>query len=193
MEENKNKKNVIIGLIAVVAIVIVLFAVVKLFMPSPEKTVKKFCKYMNKGEISKAFELVDFESMYVLSELEEDEYEDYAKEYKDFKDDEDEQEEYEDGMEYIDEIIEELEEKAEEYDKFSVELDKISSTKKEGKKIWKVKAKVDYKFEYEDEDIDTDENEKLEFYVIKKGMKYYIATGDGLETLMSAGSYGYYY
>ena len=194
MEENKlnsNKKNAIIGLVALVVLVLVVVLGVKLIGPSPAKTVKKFCKYMNDGKVSKAFELVDFESMYVLTELDGD-YEDYAEEYKEFKDDDDAQEEFEEGLEYLEEMVESLEEDIGDYDEFAVEVDEIKSTKKEGKKIWKVKAKVDYKMEYEDEYIDVDEKENLEFYVIKKGMKYYVAGGKGLTTLMSGGSYSYY-
>lgn len=196
MEENNNivsnKKNAIIGIVAIAVVVLIVILGVNLLGPSPAKTVKKFCKYMNEGEVSKAFELVDFESVYVLSELDEDEYEDYKKEYKDFKDDDDAQEEFEEGMEYIEEMVETLEDSISDYDEFSVEVDEIKSTKKEGSKIWKVKAKIEYKMEYEEEYIDEDEKETLEFYVVKKGMKYYLAGGDGLSTIMAVGSYSYY-
>ena len=43
--------------------------------------------------------------------------------------------------------------------------------------------------EYEDEYIEENETETLEFYVVKQGLKYYIAGGNGLTTLMSGGAY----
>lgn len=186
MEENKtnSKKNAIIGLVAVVAIILVVVLLVKLVGPSPAKTVKKFCKYMNDGEVAKALELVDFESVYVLSDLDEDEYEDYAEEYKDYKDDDDRVEEYEDFMDDYDEYVEELEDYIGEFDEYSLEVKEIKSTKKEGKNIWKVKAKIKYTMEYEDYYIDESDTETLEFYVVKKGMKYYIVEGSGMNTLM---------
>lgn len=179
MEENKtnSKKNAIIGLVAVVAIILVVVLLVKLVGPSPAKTVKKYCKLMNKGEVAKAFELVDLESMYVLMGMDEDEYEDYAEELKDFKDDEDEYEEYEEGVEDFEETIEELEDEFSDLDEYKLEVKEIKDTKKEGKNIWKVKAKVKFVMESEYDEID--KTETVEFYVVKKGLKYYIAAGDG--------------
>ena len=65
MEENKNsnKKNAIIGLVAIVAVVLVLVVLFKLVGPSPAKTVKKYCKLMNKGE------LLDVDQDYILTLL----------------------------------------------------------------------------------------------------------------------------
>lgn len=186
MEENNsgNKKNVIIGLVAVAVIVLVAVLLFKLVGPSPAKTVKKYCKLMSKGEVAKAFKLVDTESMYVLSDLDEDDYEDYAKELKDFKKDDDEYEEYEDGIEDFEEQIEDMEDGYEDFEEFEIEVKDVKSTKKIGKNIWKVKAKV--KMVVETEDDEFDETDTVEFYVVKKGLSYYVAGGDGLVGTMSA-------
>lgn len=173
---NSNKKNAIIGLVAVVAVILVIILGINLFGSSPEKVLKKYCKYLSKGDFSKAYDLVDFESSYVLASLDEDEYEDFNDELKDFKDSDD-YEDFEDDMEDLDEYIEELEEDFEDFDKFDIELKEVKSSKKvKGtKNLYKVKAKIKYKIEIND--YDSSDTETMEIYMIKKGMKYYLVQG----------------
>lgn len=182
MEENNvntNKKNAIIGLVAIVVVVLVVILGINLFMPSPKKVLKNYCKYISDEEFDKVVELMDFEGLTVLAGLDEDEYEDFNDELKDFKDS-DEYEDFEDSLDDTkDATIEMLEYSFEYIDEFEVKLKEVKSSEKvKGtKNLYKVKAKVEVTAEYEGEEMD--ETSTMTFYMMKKGFKYYIVGTEG--------------
>lgn len=116
----------------------------------------------------------------VLSDLDEEDYEDFWTEYKEYlKSDEYEEfkEEYEDEKEdTLDEMQESFDDMKEELKdddiKYSMKVKEIKSVKKEGKNLFKVKAKIEV--EYDDEE----DSSTMTFYVMKKGTKCYIVGGD---------------
>lgn len=183
MEENNNvmnnKKNAIVGLVAVVVVVLVVVLGASLFLPSPKKVIKKYCKYMNDGDFDKVIDLMDFEGVAVFSKLDEEDYEDFDDELKDFKDSDD-YEEFEDELEDgKDEMVDILESSFEYYDEFEMELKEVKSSKKvKGtKSLYKVKAKVKVKAEYDGEE--ESDTSTMTFYMRKKGLNYYIVGSEG--------------
>jgi hypothetical protein len=60
---------------------------------------------------------------------------------------------------------------------YKVKVKKIKKVEKVGKNLYKVKAQI--KYEYDDED----GTKTVSFYVMKKGLSYYIVGGDLSSTL----------
>jgi hypothetical protein len=169
----KAKKNIIIG---VLIVLLVVFLFCKIFVGSPKKEVKSFVSAYNSANVKKMYNKVDWAGYLALKNLDEDDYEDFWDEYKDVKD----SDEYEDFKETLeenrDDAIEDLKDELEDLD-YKVKVKKIKKVEKVGKNLYKVKAQLKYE---EDDDTDTD---TFTFYVMKKGLKYYMVGGGAVETL----------
>ena len=169
----EKKKWLLIGVIAIIAICVIynVFFNVK---AKAKKVVKQYIAAVNKADAKKLIKLSDPYGVYVFGTLDEDEYDDFWKEYKDFikeKDDDydDVKDDYEDSLDKdsIKKAKENLEDMMEDR---SIKVKKIKSVKKEGKNLYKVKAKIKA---VEDDDERTSD---MEFYVMKKGLNCYIVS-----------------
>ena len=131
---------------------------------------------MNKGDVKKMIKSTDPYGTYVFGKLDKDEYEDFWNEYKDFikekDDDYDEvKENYEDSLDK-DEIKDAKDSLEDLMDDTSIKVKKISSVKKVGKNLYKVKAKIEVKYD------DDKKTESQDFYVMKKGLNCYIVSSE---------------
>ena len=109
--------------------------------------------------------LVDMAGSAVYTEMvfNDDDLEDFYEEYKDYV----KSDEWKDAEEELDDFMEDaIDEIEEPDDDEKIKIKKFKDVKKEGKNLWKIKVEVE---------ID-DDDKKLEFYVMKKGLKYYIVS-----------------
>ena len=171
VETLKSKRNLIIGIIVAVIVVVLICTA---FIGSPKKAVKNFCSAMN----SKMFDNIDMAGMYVFAQLDEDDYDDFWDEYKEFTD----SDEWEDLKDEIDEekddAFEKLDDALDDAD-VKVKIKKFKKVKKLGENLWEVKAQFETK-------VDGDkETNTSSYYVMKKGGKYKIVGGDGLNQYKS--------
>ena len=174
----KNKKKFLIVFIIVIIAILVIFNVI--FNNSKAKAksaVKDYIKAIGKGDIKKVMKLTDPYGLYVFNNLDEDDYEDFWKEYKeftkekdeDYEDVKDEWEDYQDKDE-----IKDLEDSIEDLlDDYTIKVKKIVSVRKEGKNLYRVKAKIEAKEKGEKGD-----TSNQVFYVMKKSFKCYVVGSD---------------
>jgi len=179
---NGNIKKIVITVIAIIVAILIIMGIVKAVRPTPEKTVKKFVEYMNKGDIESAYKLINIKGAYVFSGLSSSEYKDFKEEYTDLDDSdwEDIEEMFE---EFIEDNSEDLADDISDYEEYLVEFKnkKLKSTKV-GTGLYKVKAKIKTVIK-EDSDSKTErDTDDYVFYLMKKENKYYIvgATGGNL-------------
>ncbi len=174
----KPDKNKIVLIVAIVIAVVAVCLIFNMFLnpkAGAKRAVKQYISAFNSANVKKMLKLTDPYASYVLGTLDEDEYDDFWDEYKDFIKDEDDtydrlKDAYEDSLDSdeIDEAKESLEDLME--DK-SIKVKEIKSVKKESKNLYKVKAKLTLK------DDDDKDSATANFYVMKKGMSYYIVSG----------------
>lgn len=173
----KNKKMLIIVAIVAVIAIIILFNVFGNTKGKAKNVVKQYVKAMDNCDAKKMIKLVDPYGAYVFGKLDEDDYEDFWDEYKEFvkeKDDDydDVKESYKESLEK-DNIKDAKEALEDIFDDAKIKIKKISSVKKVGKNLYKVKAKIEMKSD------DDKETESQDFYVMKKGTSCYIVSGAG--------------
>lgn len=167
VEMIKNNKKVLIGLVVVILAIILLSSI---FGGGKKGVIKDFVKATNKGNAKKMMDTIDMAGLSVYMEMlfNDDDLEDFYDEYKDFI----KSDEWEDAQDDMDDYIEELEDSIEEPDDDEkLKIKKFGDVEKEGKNLWKIEVEL----EVDDEDIDAD------FYVMKKGLNYYIVGFDGID------------
>lgn len=149
----------IIGI--VLAVIILIIILVSVLGGGPKKAVKNYISAINKSSVSKYMKAQDFKGMYAWRSL--------SFKLKDFSDEDYDKfiEKYEDADDSIIESIEASQEKSMDkafddikdgYKSYKVKVDKIKSTKKLGKDLYLVKAKISLVAKPEDED----ENEEID-------------------------------
>lgn len=192
MEENKvnngKVKKIIIAVIVVAVLVAIIFGIVNILKPTPEKTVKKAIKCLNKGDFSGLSQLIDVKGMTAYSNAYGD-TDDFKDVYDDINDDWDDiEDEVEDKFESA---LETMEDDISNMDAFDVEVKEIKKGKKvSGTKLYKVKAKLKIVSTVDDEtERDTS---TYEIYLMKKDGKYYIVGVDGGDIDYSTSEFYYY-
>lgn len=158
----KQHKNIVLGIVVVLVAVILLSS---LFGGGKKGVIKDYVKAYNKGNGEKMMKLVDMAGSAVYTEMvfNDDDLEDFYEEYKDYV----KSDEWKDAEEELDDFMEDaIDEIEEPDDDEKIKIKKFKDVKKEGKNLWKIKVEVE---------ID-DDDKKLEFYVMKKGLKYYIVS-----------------
>lgn len=149
---------------------------------SPETVVKEFIKNVEGKKADKIVKQIDmvgiaaWNSCYGDYEDYDDNYEDYQEEYDDLDKDEVE--------EYLDSLEEEMQEEFDYIDKIKIEIKKINDAEKveDTKNLYSVNAKLKVSVT-EDDDTETDTT-TVDFYLMKKGGKYYIV---GMDTISGNG------
>ncbi|MCI8310318.1 MAG: hypothetical protein HFJ45_09235 [Clostridia bacterium] len=182
-KNNKNSlKKIIIAIIVIAIVAIIITGIVNAVKPTPEKTVKKFIEYIDKGKVSEAYKLVDLKGMVLFPKLDEEDYKEFKDEYKGF--DEDWEDIEDDAKEDIDEVIEELEDDIDDFEEFDVEIKtKKLKSRKVGKSgiLYSVKVKAKTVIKTDGDAKTQRDTEDYVFYLMKKNKKYYVVgiTGSG--------------
>lgn len=149
----------IIGI--VLAVIILIIILVSVLGGGPKKAVKNYVGAINKSNVSKVMKVMDLKGMYAWRSSSFD--------VKDFSDEDYDKfiEKYEDVEDSVIEAAEESQEKSidkvfdnikDEYKSYKVKVEKIKSSKKLGKDLYLVKAKVSIVAKPEDEE----ENEEID-------------------------------
>lgn len=165
VEVLKSKKKLIIGvIIAIIAILIVMDILIR----SPKEAVKKYISLTKSAHTKRAAKLYDDAGSHVFYSLDDDEYEDFWDEYKEYV----KSDEWEDRKEELKETrdkeyYEDQDDEIKDSD-IKVKIKKVWGTKKLGKNLYSVKAKVETK------DDDDKETNTVKYYVMKKGLKSYV-------------------
>lgn len=170
----KNHKKPLLGLLVVILVV---WLAGSLLFGGKQRVVKKFVSALNSGNAKKAINCIDFAGSTVFYQLDDDEYDDFWDEYKDYTDSDEWEELKEEIDEELDDTIEDLEDSLDDSDA-KIKIKKFKGTKKLGKNLWEVKAQI----QTTDEDGDKSTN-TTKFYVMKKGLKYYIVSGLGASSM----------
>ena len=169
IEKVNQHKKVLLGIIVVILLVVLLGSV---FGGGKKGVIKDFVKAGNSGNAKKLFKTVDMAGMSVFMEMSwnDEDLEDFYDEYKDYI----KSDEWKNAEEEMDEYLEELEDEMEKPDDDEkIKIKKFGDVEKEGKNLWKIETTLVSK-EDDDEELDVD------FYVMKKGMSYYIVGIDGM-------------
>ena len=169
VEKVKANKKILLGIVVVILLVVLLGSV---FGGGKKGVIKDFVKAGNAGNGKKLFKTIDMAGMNVLMEMQfkDEDLEDFYSEYKDYVKSDDWKDAEEEMDEYIEDAIEDMEEPD---DEDKIKIKKFGDVEKEGKNLWKIEATLVSK-EDDDEEMDVD------FYVMKKGLSYYIVGMDGL-------------
>ena len=169
IEKLKANKKILLGIVVVILLVVLLGSV---FGGGKKGVIKDFVKAGNTGNGKKLFKTIDMAGMNVLMEMQfkDEDLEDFYSEYKDYVKSDDWKDAEEEMDEYIEDAIEDMEEPD---DEDKIKIKKFGDVEKEGKNLWKIEATLVSK-EDDDEEMDVD------FYVMKKGLSYYIVGMDGL-------------
>lgn len=182
--KSKTTKIIICAVVVIIAIVVV-FNVFFNTKGKAKSVVKDYIKAFSKVDVKKMIKLQDPYGSYVFNKLSKDDYDDFWEEYQEFvkekDDDYDEvKESYEESLEKdeIDDVKDEIKDYLEDED-ISIKFKSISSVKKEGKNLFRVKAKVEFKKD------DEKKTKTLTFYVMKKGLSCYIVDEEFLYTVAS--------
>lgn len=169
IEKVSQHKKILLGLVVVILAIVLIGG---LFGGGKKGVIKDFVKAGNAGNAKKLFKTVDMAGMSVFMQMswEDEDLEDFYDEYKDYI----KSDEWKDAEEEMDEYLEELEDEMEEPDdEDKIKIKEFGDVEKEGKKLWKIETTLVSK-EDDDEEVDVD------FYVMKKGMSYYIVGIDGM-------------
>ena len=170
----KEKKKLLVIIVIAIIIICVLYNMFFNVKSKVSNVVKQYVSAVSKLDAKKIVKLTEPYGTYVLAKLDEDDYEDFWDEYKDFvkeKDDDydDVKDEYEDSLDK--DALEDAKEDLEDLmDDRTIKVKKIKSVKKVCKNLYKVKAKI------KATDGDDEATNDMEFYVMKKGLKYYIVS-----------------
>ena len=165
----KKHRKVLIGIVVVILALVVLSNV---FLGGKKRVVKNLVNALDNANAKKAVKCIDVAGYNVLSGLDEDDYEDFYDEYKEYLDSDEWEEAQEEYEEDLDEKIEDLQDDLEDSES-KTKVKKFKKVKKVGKNLYEVKVQLENK----DEDGDK-ETATTEFYVMKKGLKYYVVGGD---------------
>lgn len=169
IEKVSQHKKILLGLVVVILAIVLIGG---LFGGGKKGVIKDFVKAGNAGNAKKLFKTVDMAGMNVFMQMswEDEDLEDFYDEYKDYI----KSDEWKDAEEEMDEYLEELEDEMEEPDdEDKIKIKEFGDVEKEGKNLWKIETTLVSK-EDDDEEVDVD------FYVMKKGMSYYIVGIDGM-------------
>ena len=169
IEKVSQHKKILLGLVVVILAIVLIGG---LFGGGKKGVIKDFVKAGNAGNAKKLFKTVDMAGMSVFMQMswEDEDLEDFYDEYKDYI----KSDEWKDAEEEMDEYLEELEDEMEEPDdEDKIKIKEFGDVEKEGKNLWKIETTLVSK-EDDDEEVDVD------FYVMKKGMSYYIVGIDGM-------------
>lgn len=169
IEKVSQHKKILLGLVVVILAIVLIGG---LFGGGKKGVIKDFVKAGNAGNAKKLFKTVDMAGMSVFMQMswEDEDLEDFYNEYKDYI----KSDEWKDAEEEMDEYLEDLEDEMEEPDdEDKIKIKEFGDVEKEGKNLWKIETTLVSK-EDDDEEIDVD------FYVMKKGMSYYIVGIDGM-------------
>lgn len=169
LEKVKENKKILLGIVVVILLVVLLGSV---FGGGKKGVIKDFVKAGNAGNGKKLFKTIDMAGMNVLMEMQfkDEDLEDFYSEYKDYVKSDEWKDAEEEMDEYIEDAVEEMEEPD---DEDKIKIKKFGDVEKEGKNLWKIEATLVSK-EDDDDEMDVD------FYVMKKGLSYYIVGMDGL-------------
>lgn len=178
----KQHKKVLLGIVVVVLVLVVLS---NLFLGGKKKVIKKFIKAMNGTNIEKVYSYIDLAGANTFNKLDKDDYEDFYDEYKDYVDSDEWEDAEEDFKDNLEDNKEDIEDSMDD-DESKYKIKEFKGTEKLGKNLWEVKVKLELIDEDDDESTNT-----VKFYVMKKGLKYYIV-GDN-NYMVSALSYMFSY
>lgn len=159
----KNKKRLIICIIAVVVAFVAIYNIFFNMEGKAKSTIKNYLTALGNGKYTKAMKEIDPVGKEVFSKLDKEEYEDFWKEYKEFKKSDDYDDLKEEWKEQ-EEMAKDLEEDFDKDEKATIKVKKITKFKKVGDHLYEVKAKIEIKSDG-DEDEDT-----YTFYVMKSGL-----------------------
>ncbi len=169
IEKVSQHKKILLGLVVVILAIVLIGS---LFGGGKKGVIKDFVKAGNAGNAKKLFKTVDMAGMSVFMQMswEDEDLEDFYDEYKDYI----KSDEWKDAEEEMDEYLEDLEDEMEEPDdEDKIKIKEFGDVEKEGKNLWKIETTLVSK-EDDDDELDVD------FYVMKKGMSYYIVGIDGM-------------
>lgn len=169
VELAKTHRKVLIGVVVVILALVVLS---NLFLGGKKRVVKKFVNALDDAKAEKAIKCIDVAGYMVLSDMDKDDYEDFYDEYKDYVDSDDWEETQEDYEEDLDDKIESFQDDLEDSET-KTKIKKFKKVEKVGKNLYEVKVQLESKDEDGDKNTDT-----TTFYVMKKGLSYYVVGGD---------------
>lgn len=159
----------IIGI--VLAVIILIIVLVSVLGGGPKKAVKNYVNAMNKSSVSKLMKTQDLRGMYAwrnssfkLKDFSEEDYDKFIENYEKVEDST-----IEAAETYQEKSIEKSFDKIkDEYKSYKIKVEKIKSTKKLGKDLYLVKAKVSIVAKPEDED----ENDEIDSSSIENFIVY---------------------
>lgn len=154
----------------VIAVIVLIIILVSVFGGGPKKAVKAFISGANSKNAKKVVNSIDIAGMqawgyrYDVKDFSSKDYKEFVKEYKDI--DKDEVKEYKEEM--IDEIEESFDDLKDEYKSYKMKIEKIKSTKKLGKDLYAVEAKISVLAKPKDKDEkELDASSTMTFVVYK--------------------------
>ena len=166
-----------IMLAGILVAIIVLIAVICGIAGARTRAINQFIKGFNGGNISKVVNSIDFagtlawDNLYVynIDKFDEEDYKDFKAEYKKISKD-NIKEEKEDIKEYLEDGFEDLKD---EYKSFKIKIKKIKDSKKLGKDLYAIEARVKIVAKPKDkEDDDIDETQNCTFVTYKNKIIY---------------------